>query len=153
MAQATFHLERNVWTAHQQSFAEAFETNECGGPGPWQVGVPKEISDTGCLAFAYPVDSCPGGELDLVRLVGDQLTFGERSVDLCDERSPGISEAVMQRVPEEVEIDGPRFYPEGVAIGPDRALYAGSFTTGEIRRAAFGSATAETLVEAWRGDE
>lgn len=146
IAQATFHLEQNIWTLHDPVFEMAFEINMCGSD-MWTVDVPQDISATGCLQFAYPVDTCPDGERDLIRLADGTLTTGDRSVDLCAERAPALADFATTAMPDAVIIDAPLYHPEGVAIGPDRAVYTGSYTTGEIRRAPFGSATTDPLVE------
>lgn len=146
IAEATFVPLRSVWTVHQDIFAMAFTVNACGSDA-WEIGVPQDISATGCIGFAYPLDTCADGELDLLRIDGDLLYTGDRSVDLCRMRAPGLVDGGAQRLPDAVVIDVPGFYPEGVALDPDRAVYLGAFTTGEIRKAAFGSASAETLVQ------
>lgn len=53
--------------------------------------------------------------------------------------------AAFPGAPSEVELDelrlpGPSFYPEGIAAGPDGALYIGSIATGEILRLSPGAA-------------
>ncbi len=146
VVQATFRLEHVYWTVHQEGLLPGFDLNDCG-EGDWAVDTPQDIVETGCLGFIYPREACPGGELEVLRLDGDLITTGERPLDICAERAPRVGDFPLQRVPDVVEIDAPQFYPEGVALGPDRTLYVGAFTTGEIRRAPFAGATAETLVE------
>lgn len=146
VAEATFVLESSVWTVHQDIYAMAFTINACGSE-PWQVGVPQDISETGCIGFAYPVAGCPDGEMDLLRLSEDRLYVGDRGVDLCRQRAIEISEASMRPMPDAVEIDAAAFHPAGVALDAERALYIGAFTSGEIRRAPLAGAAAETLVE------
>ncbi len=145
IAEASFRSTTNVWTAYQPDFAAMITDAGCGSE-PWVVGEPQSVAETGCIGFAYPLAGCPDGEMDLLRLADGRLTFGARTVDLCAERAPAIGDTALLQMPDAVSVDVPLFYPEGVAIGPDRALYTGAFTTGEIRRAAFGSATAETIL-------
>ncbi|MCB9551679.1 MAG: hypothetical protein H6705_07305 [Myxococcales bacterium] len=145
IVEATFRLEHNYWIVRRASLLPGFDINDCGSE-PWQANVPQDISATGCLGFAYPLSACPDGEQELIRLAGDRIATGERPLDICAERAPAIGEVELRRMPDAVTIDAPLFYPEGVAVDADRTLYIGGYTTGELRRAAFGSPTADTLV-------
>jgi hypothetical protein len=78
-----FAFVENVWTAHDQGLADTFTGAGCGS-APWEVGVPQDVSATGCIGVAHPVDDCPQ-EYDLVSFQGDQLFFGARVTDLCTE--------------------------------------------------------------------
>jgi hypothetical protein len=78
-----FGFVENVWIAHDQSLADTFTGAGCGS-APWEVGVPQDVSVTGCIGVAHPVSECPE-EFDVVSIQGDQLFFGARVTDLCTE--------------------------------------------------------------------
>jgi hypothetical protein len=78
-----FGLVENIWTALDQGLADTFTGAGCGS-APWEVGVPQDVSMTGCIGVAEPVSECPE-EYDVVSIQGDQLFFGARVTDLCTE--------------------------------------------------------------------
>lgn len=146
VAHVTFRMAHHYWTVRQAYLLPGFDINMCGTGEPWAVNVTQDIAATGCLGFAYPIGECPDGEQEVLRLDGDRIWTGERPLDICAERAPAVSDLPLARMGDAVEIDAPQFYPEGVAIDAARSLYVGSYTTGEIRKAAFAEASAETLV-------
>jgi hypothetical protein len=93
--EADFEFARIVAVAHTASMAAAFEAAGCG-TGPWTVGVPQDISATGCLGVPS-VTACPV-EYDLVQRDGALLRFGRRDVNLCAQRAQAISELGLVRV-------------------------------------------------------
>ncbi len=147
VAEATFHITRNDWVAHAQSLADVFTMSGCGA-APWTVGVPQSVLATGCIGVAKAESDCPGGELDLLRLDGDALFFGERSVDLCTTRAPRPNGYPVTRVPDALNIDVPGYFPEGVAIQSYLPAYVSSLATGAITRLSAGG-MAETVVSAF----
>lgn len=70
-----------VWTAQDQGLADTFTSAGCGAAA-WEVGVPQDVSATGCIGVAHPVAECPTDH-DVVALVNGQLFFGERVTDMC----------------------------------------------------------------------
>ncbi len=144
-AEATFRITRNDWVAHAQGLADTFSMSRCGAE-PWTVGVPQSVLATGCIGVAKAEADCAGGELDLLRLDGDALYFGERSVDLCTTRAPRPNGYAVNRVPDALNIDVAGYFPEGVAVQSYLPAYVGSFGTGAITRLAAGGVT-ETVVE------
>lgn len=57
------------------------------GAGPWAVNQIADIAQTGCAPLGFPSNAqCPGGELDLNQIDGNNLFFGDRSADLCKAR-------------------------------------------------------------------
>lgn len=78
-----FAFATNEWTALIEDMALAFEGAGCAS-GAWDVGVPQDVTGTGCLGIAHPLTECPA-EYDIVSLDGDALYFGERVTDMCVE--------------------------------------------------------------------
>lgn len=76
-----FGFETNEWTAHTADMAAAFTGSGCGA-APWEVEVPQDVTETGCIGVAHKVSECPE-EYDLVAVDGDALYFGERITDMC----------------------------------------------------------------------
>ena len=79
----TFGFQKNVWTALDQGLADTFTSAGCGS-APWEVGVPQEVTETGCIGVAHPVSECPE-EYDILGIVDGKLHFGERITDMCSE--------------------------------------------------------------------
>ncbi len=80
--EANFSYDSIVWTAHLDDMAEVFTGAGCGD-GPWSVGVPQDVSDSGCIGFAHPVNECPTDH-DIVSVEGDELFFGQRVTNMCE---------------------------------------------------------------------
>ncbi len=78
-----FGLQTDFWTAYDQGMADTFTSAGCGS-APWEVGVPQEVTETGCIGVAHPVSECPE-EYDIVGLLDGKLHFGERITDMCSE--------------------------------------------------------------------
>jgi hypothetical protein len=78
-----FGFQKIVWTAQDQGMADTFTGAGCGAAA-WEVGVPQDVSTTGCIGVAHPVADCPE-EYDLVGMVDGKLYFGERITDMCSE--------------------------------------------------------------------
>lgn len=78
-----FSFTTIVWTAHLPAMADTFTMSGCGAE-PWEVEVPQDVSETGCIGVAHPISMCPT-EHDVVSLAGDDLYFGERVTDMCTE--------------------------------------------------------------------
>lgn len=78
-----FGFETNEWTAHTADMAAAFTGAGCGSM-PWEVDVPQDVTQTGCIGVARKVSECPQ-EYDVVSLDGDALSFGQRITDMCKE--------------------------------------------------------------------
>jgi sugar lactone lactonase YvrE len=144
-AEATFRITRNDWVAHAQGLADTFSMSGCGAE-PWTVGVPQSVLATGCIGVAKAEADCAGGELDLLRLDGDALYFGERSVDLCTTRAPRPNGYAVTRVTDALNIDVAGYFPEGVALQSYLPAYVGSFGTGAITRLSAGDVS-ETVVQ------
>lgn len=81
--EGNFGLTTNVWTAHDAGMADYFTASGCGSAA-WEIGVPQDVSATGCIGVAHPVADCPQ-EYDVVGVDGDELRFGERVTDMCTE--------------------------------------------------------------------
>lgn len=78
-----FSFTTIVWTAHLQVMADTFTMSGCGA-APWEIEVPQDVTETGCIGVAHPIAECPT-EHDVVALTGDDLYFGERITDMCSE--------------------------------------------------------------------
>lgn len=78
-----FSFTTIVWTAHLQAMADTFTMSGCGA-APWELEVPQDVTETGCIGVAHPIAECPT-EHDVVALTGDDLYFGERITDMCTE--------------------------------------------------------------------
>ena len=79
--EGTFELEYNDWTAHAEDIVTALEQSGCG-TGEWSMGVPQDVTETGCFGVAKPKSDC-AAEYDIVSIDGDKLFFGERITDMC----------------------------------------------------------------------
>jgi hypothetical protein len=65
---------------------QALMQGKCGA-GPWGVNQIADIGLTGCPPLGLSSNAqCPGGELDLNLIDGNNLFFGDRSADLCKAR-------------------------------------------------------------------
>ena len=84
-----FHIDQNFWTAEIQDMADLFTDSACGG-APWTVGESQDVAITGCIGLAHAASECPDGEHDLVSVQPEGLYFGERSVNLCEERPAAL---------------------------------------------------------------
>lgn len=71
-----------VWTAQDQGLADTFTGAGCG-TNAWEVGVPQDVSATGCIGVAHPIAECPTDH-DVVALANGQLFFGERITNMCE---------------------------------------------------------------------
>ncbi len=80
-----FIVSSRYMTAFVPDFITLFTDSQCGN-GTWEIGVEQEVTQTGC-AFIPSSVACPA-EYDLVRLDGNQLTFGDRAGDMCDTTRP-----------------------------------------------------------------
>ena len=70
-------------TGYEQGFADFLASSGCG-PQVWDLGVAQDVSQTGCAPLGLDsVEECPV-EFDLVKLEGDKLYFGDRSMGMCD---------------------------------------------------------------------
>lgn len=78
-----FAFASNRWTALTEDMAAVFEGAACAS-GEWEVGVPQDVTGTGCLGVAHPIAECPV-EYDIVSVDGDALFFGARVTDMCVE--------------------------------------------------------------------
>jgi len=76
---AVFGFDQKFFTVAFQDIADMFN----GGEGDWQVGVEKDITETGCMFV--PSVAQAGAEYDIVKIVDGQLFFGDRSTDLFSE--------------------------------------------------------------------
>lgn len=79
----TFGIQSNHFTAFNQTMADTFTQSKCG-QNNWKVGVPQDVSTTGCIGVAPQKQSCPE-EYDIVKVDGDKLFFGQRVTDMCKE--------------------------------------------------------------------
>ena len=78
-----FGFTTNVWTPLVEDLATVFEQSGCGS-GVWEVGVGQDVTETGCIDVAHPITDCPV-EYDIVQVDGDDLYFGARVNDMCEE--------------------------------------------------------------------
>ena len=79
--EGTFNLDYNEWTVHAEDMLSVLEQSGCGTEA-WEVGVAQDVSTTGCIGVAKPLESCQA-EFDVVSVEGDELFFGERITDMC----------------------------------------------------------------------
>lgn len=67
------------------------------GTGTRTVGQPVDVTKTGCAALGLPsVSACPM-ELDLNKIDGDNLFFGDRTSDLCKARPTALGQLPVVR--------------------------------------------------------
>ena len=67
------------------------------GTGTRTIGQPIDVTKTGCAVLGVPsVASCPM-ELDLNKIDGDNLFFGDRSADLCKARPTALGQLPVVR--------------------------------------------------------
>jgi hypothetical protein len=78
-----FGFTTNVWTPLVEDLATVFEQSGCAS-GAWEVGVGQDVTETGCIGVAHPIAECPV-EFDIVKVEGDDLYFGARVTDMCQE--------------------------------------------------------------------
>ncbi len=78
-----FGFSTNVWTPLVEDLALAFEQSGCAS-GAWEVGVGQDVGATGCIGVAQPIAVCPV-EYDIVKLDGNDLYFGARVTNMCEE--------------------------------------------------------------------
>lgn len=84
-------------TAYTDQALQAFNGGGCG-PSPRALNQPLDITQTGCASFMIPsVAQCPM-ELDLNKIDGDNLYFGDRSSDLCKARPTKLGTLPVTRV-------------------------------------------------------
>jgi hypothetical protein len=79
--EGNFSYDSLVWTAQTADIAALFTSSDCGAD-PWEVGVPQDVSVTGCIGVAKPIADCPTDH-DVVAIEDGQLFFGERITDMC----------------------------------------------------------------------
>lgn len=85
--EAEFGASTNVWTLRADAMVDVLNGAGCGAGG-WQVGVPQDVTATGCIGVAHKKAECPQ-EYDLVKVDGSSLYLGQRLTDLCTpERRP-----------------------------------------------------------------
>ena len=144
-SEAFFGIDRHEFIAFDQTMVETFNEAGCG-EGNWMVGVAQSVRETGCIGVAPAAADC-AGENDLLKLDEDGLLyFGERSVDLCNERAPAINAYPLFLLPEIIPIEVEDYYPEGIALGTGYGpAYIGSVGTGMITKV--DAISAEALVE------
>ena len=80
--QGTFAFATQTWTAHAEDMVNVFNQSACGN-GSWAVGVPQDVSTTGCIGVAKPLTAC-AQEYDVVRVDGKSLYFGQRITNMCE---------------------------------------------------------------------
>lgn len=79
--EAVFVIKSDVWTAKSAMFATTLTQAGCGAQ-PWQVGVSQDVTQTGCLGISQKVSDCPQ-EYDVVKVDGNNLYFGNRTMSIC----------------------------------------------------------------------
>jgi hypothetical protein len=84
------------------AFIDIFMKSKCGD-GMWGLGMPQDVSKTGCLSFR-PIADYPM-EYDIVKVQGDSLQFGIRPPDgdlgSADRRPAKLSVKALMRQSEE----------------------------------------------------
>ena len=84
------------------AFIDIFIKSRCGD-GMWGLGMPQDVSNTGCLSFR-PITEYPL-EYDIVKVQGDSLQLGIRPVDgdlgSAEKRPVELSLKALIRQPEE----------------------------------------------------
>lgn len=105
------------------------------GAQPWVVGQSQSVLDTGCIGVATPEAQCEGGEQDLLKLDGADLYFGQRSVNLCNERAPTVNQYPVSKLARQIVLDQADLYPEGIALRDYRSFFVSSVGTGKILNA------------------
>lgn len=84
-------------TAYSDAALQTFNQGGCG-PSPRALNQALDITQTGCAPFMFPtVAQCPF-EMDLNKIDGDTLYFGDRSGDLCKARPTKLGQAPLSRV-------------------------------------------------------
>jgi hypothetical protein len=99
--EARFGFDDKTITPHVTPLADMLNGLDGCGTSAFEVGVSQSVYAAGCPAFGqYPQDVC-SADYDLVRLDGDQLTFGNRPADndMCqpDRRPTELSQLVLSR--------------------------------------------------------
>lgn len=84
-------------TAYSDAALQALNQSGCG-PSPRALNQALDITQTGCPAFMIPsVAACPF-EMDLNKIDGDNLYFGDRSSDLCKARPTKLGQLPVTRM-------------------------------------------------------
>lgn len=96
-----FRFTRKTVTAHSAGAASYLATLPMC-EGPFEVGVARDISATGCAGLGQrPIAAC-GQDYDLVSVDGDALRFGARPADndMCtaEKRPTALAPVASQRV-------------------------------------------------------
>ncbi len=83
-------------TPANDAAVQTLTQSNCGS-GTRAVGQPVDVTKTGCTALGIPtVAACPM-ELDLNKIDGDNLFFGDRSSDLCKARPTALGQLPVVR--------------------------------------------------------
>lgn len=83
-------------TPKSDAALQAVNGGNCGS-APRAIGQVLDVTQTGCAALGVPsVAACPK-ELDLNKIDGDNLYFGDRSGDLCKTRAPKLGQYPVAR--------------------------------------------------------
>ena len=142
--EADFLIESNEWLAYQDFMATTFTDASCG-TNAWEVGVSQSVLETGCIGVAVPEADCPNGELDLLKLDGDNLYFGDRSAGLCTARAPQAAAHAVVKLPESFDLNVEGYFPEGIALDGYLPAYVGSLGTGMVHRLSAGVEAEEVV--------
>lgn len=83
-------------TPKNDAALQAVNGGNCGS-APRAIGQVLDVTQTGCSTLGVPsVAACPK-ELDLNKIDGDNLYFGDRSGDLCKTRAPKLGQYPVTR--------------------------------------------------------
>jgi sugar lactone lactonase YvrE len=133
-SEAQFKIHQNNWTAYTEAFAGIFDMSGCGSR-IWVVNEPQSVLESGCIGVAMPEADCINGEQDLLKLDGNALYFGQRSVNLCNERAPTLNGYAVYRTPAQISFEQADLYPEGIAQKDYQSFYVSSVGSGRIVKA------------------
>lgn len=85
-------------TAYSDAALQALNQSSCG-PAPRALNQALDVTQTGCAAFGVPsVAQCPF-EMDLNKIDGNNLFFGDRTSDLCKARPAKLGQYPVSRTP------------------------------------------------------
>jgi hypothetical protein len=73
-------------TPRAQMIVEGLNGAMCGDKGDWAIDQAGDVTKTGCPAFGIEPNPPCDKEMDLNKLDGDDLWFGDRSASLCTAR-------------------------------------------------------------------
>ncbi len=95
--EVNYPTSRLMLTPLSPMMVDAFNAMQCGGRAGWTLNMAGDVTQAGCPMLGVQGTSTCAGEQDLNQISGSNLTFGDRSGNLCQMRPTRLGTLVVAR--------------------------------------------------------